>query len=299
MTTAVEVSEKTAIRSFYSHHKTASTWGRIILGDAAAALDLTVAPIMSPPHWEGYASPGDMVRDVKPDILVVTDPKPELMADLPPTVGFHVIRDPRDIVVSSYYSHMNSHPTKFWGVEWPELVPHREALKSMSHDDGLLKEMEFSGWMIDTMDTWDYEQPGMMEIKMEDFTADPVTWWIKVFDHLGLLAGDDTRQVLPMARVKWNLARRIEKPRSIDMLRTRLRLGKVPIAKLPKSYVEWTIGRFSFENLAGGRVVGQEDQNSHYRRGIAGDWRNHFTDTHIAAFRDRYGDLVEKLGYSW
>ena len=299
MTTAVNVSDKPTIRSFFSHHKTASTWGRIILGDAASALRMTVRPIMSPPHWAGYVTPGDMVRAVNPDIIVVTDPKPAMMADLPKTIGFHVIRDPRDIVVSSYYSHMNSHPTKFWGVEWPELIPHREALQSMDHDQGLLKEMEFSAWMIETMGTWDYQQSDMLEIKMEDFTADPLKWWTAIFTHLDMLAPEGSSQFMPLTRIKWNLASRIEKPRSVDLLRRRLHLGKVPVDKLPISYLEWTLGRFSFASLASGRSIGEEDQNSHYRRGVAGDWRNHFTDKHIAAFRDRYGDLAERLGYEW
>jgi hypothetical protein len=35
----------------------------------------------------------------------------------------------------------------------------------------------------------------------------------------------------------------------------------------------------------------------HYRKGVAGDWRIHFTSVHIAAFKARYGDLLVKLGY--
>ena len=39
----------------------------------------------------------------------------------------------RDVLVSSYFSHRNSHPVSFAGVEWPELVPHRERL--LKHPD--------------------------------------------------------------------------------------------------------------------------------------------------------------------
>jgi hypothetical protein len=296
--TTVDISTGTATtRGFFCHHKTASTWGRIIISEVGAALDLKVRTIMSPQHWAGYPSAGDMVRAERPGLIVVTDPRPELMATLPAVRGFHVIRDPRDILVSSYFSHRNSHPVSFGGVEWPELVPHREALLRLDHDAGILKEMEFSGWMIDTMATWDYQRPGMLEIRMEDLTADPVTWWSKIFRHLELLAGPGRLQVLPLARIKWNLAVRRERPRSLALLRGRLGLGRVPIHRLSDSYVAWALDRFSFERLAGGRAKGEEDQGSHYRRGVAGDWRNHLTEAHLAAFRERFGDLTGRLGY--
>ncbi len=287
------------IRSFYSHHKTASTWGRMIVSDAAAALRWKLRPIMGPHHWEGYDTPGAMVADVRPDLLVVTDPTPERLAGLPPTVGFHVIRDPRDIVVSSYFSHMNSHPTKFWNLEWSELIPHREALKSMDKDAGLLKEMDFSGWMIDTMATWDYHQPGMLEVKMEDFTADPLGWWTKIFDHMGMLETDTERQFASNARVTWNLSIRLDQPKALAKMREKLHLPKVPLDRLPRGYVARTVDRYSFEHLAGGRSVGENDENSHYRKGVAGDWRNHLNDEHLAYFKERFGDLVEQLGYEW
>jgi len=35
---------------------------------------------------------------------------------------------------------------------------------------------------------------------------------------------------------------------------------------------------FRFENMTGGRTSGKEDEKSFFRRGIAGDWRNHLND---------------------
>jgi hypothetical protein len=34
-----------------------------------------------------------------------------------------------------------------------------------------------------------------------------------------------------------------------------------------------------------------------FRRGQAGDWRNHFSEAHKAAFEEVAGDLLERLGY--
>ena len=52
-----------------------------------------------------------------------------------------------------------------------------------------------------------------------------------------------------------------------------------------------------FETWTGGRKRGQEDVASHERKGIAGDWRNHFTPKVAAAFRSRYGSLLVATGY--
>jgi hypothetical protein len=287
------------IRSFYSHHKTASTWGRMIVAEACSALRWTMRPIMAAPHWEGYPTPGAMVRDVQPDMLIVTDPTDERKAELPPTLGFHLIRDPRDIVVSSYFSHMNSHPTKFWNLEWPELVPHREALRTVDHDAGLMKEIDFSGWMIDTMATWDYNQPGMLEVKMEDLTADPLAGWTRIFEHMDMLEPEGDRAFASTARMTWNLSIRLEKPKSVSWVREKLHLPKIRLSRLPRRFLDDTLERHSFSSLAGGRSIGETDVNSHYRRGVAGDWRNHLNDKHLAYFKERFGDLVETLGYEW
>ncbi len=53
----------------------------------------------------------------------------------------------------------------------------------------------------------------------------------------------------------------------------------------------------SFERLSGGRTRGEEDTSAHYRKGIAGDWRNYFTEPIKDAFKERYGDLLIKAGY--
>ena len=80
-------------------------------------------------------------------------------------------------------------------------------------------------------------------------------------------------------------------------LRRHLRLPNFPLHQLPAAYVPWVLERYSFANLSGGRERGQEDVLSHYRRGVVGDWRTHLTSKHLDAIRDRFGDLVERLGY--
>ena len=46
-----------------------------------------------------------------------------------------------------------------------------------------------------------------------------------------------------------------------------------------------------------GRQPGQEDRKRFYRKGVAGDWRNHFSDEHKAVFKQLAGDTLIALGY--
>jgi len=46
-----------------------------------------------------------------------------------------------------------------------------------------------------------------------------------------------------------------------------------------------------------GRKQGQEDVNAHLRKGVAGDWCNHFTDRIKDEFKKRYGQVLIDTGY--
>ena len=52
-----------------------------------------------------------------------------------------------------------------------------------------------------------------------------------------------------------------------------------------------------FESLSSGRARGDEDTQAHERKGIAGDWQNHFTPAIKYAFKNRYGRLLVATGY--
>ena len=52
-----------------------------------------------------------------------------------------------------------------------------------------------------------------------------------------------------------------------------------------------------FEKLTGGRTRGHEDLTAHERKGVSGDWRNHFTEKVKRAFKARYGGLLVASGY--
>jgi hypothetical protein len=54
----------------------------------------------------------------------------------------------------------------------------------------------------------------------------------------------------------------------------------------------------SFAKFSGGRNPGEENRSSFFRKGVVGDWRNHFSAEASAVFRERAGAWLDRLGYS-
>jgi hypothetical protein len=61
--------------------------------------------------------------------------------------------------------------------------------------------------------------------------------------------------------------------------------------------VERIIHETRFERASGGRPRGQEEPLAEWRKGVVGDWRNHFTDENKHDFKAIAGSLLIELGY--
>jgi hypothetical protein len=66
--------------------------------------------------------------------------------------------------------------------------------------------------------------------------------------------------------------------------------------RLEKEMIEQITANRSFEKLAG-RERGQEDIHAHYRKGVHGDWKYHFTSSMKKRFSYLYNDLLIEGGY--
>jgi sulfotransferase family protein len=53
----------------------------------------------------------------------------------------------------------------------------------------------------------------------------------------------------------------------------------------------------SFERLSGGRARGQENRDSFFRKGVAGDWRNHLDAAAEALVIEKAGGMMRRFGY--
>lgn len=269
--------------AYFGHHKCASTWIHRILAEATRVMGLRHAYLHNPAQFGGDLA-GYVARN-RLDVISYVNADATQTSEVQIDKGFHVIRDPRDLLVSAYFSHLRSHPTE----DWPELEPHRDRLQRAAKSDGLMLEFEFSSPVIDQIAGWDYEQPNVLELRQEDVTKAPYDHFLRIFDFLGLLddadytKGDRIRYDL---RTAWNaIAARAPA------------VPTYPLRQLPGERLLGIVYEFRFAKISGGRKRGTEDEESHYRKGTPGDWRNHFDPPLLEAFQERYGDLVVDLGY--
>jgi hypothetical protein len=287
------------LRAYFGHHKCASTWIWEIIQRVTWDAGLRSRIILDPqtPSGKGpltdYQSEfsrsnlGNYVRSERLDFVSCITADMSQAQSLHDTLGFHVIRDPRDIIVSGYFSHRNTHPTG--GL--PHLAAHRKRLQSVPIEEGLQLEMDFSSPLIEDMASWDYNQPNILEVKMEDLTRAPYETFVEIFEFLGLMSWEG--ETLMRNRIQVFLQSALN----------RLSL-RHPWLDLLRSSIEVTgsmlLGHVydqRFEKKAGGRRKGVENRRSHYRKGKAGDWTNHFSQAHIDYFNDRFGDALIRLGY--
>lgn len=243
-------------------HKTASQWIRQILGDRRVY------------RYSGLLAYTYQTAELKGfDTRKITDrafdhPFPTRTAVTPlyvdyanftriPKPGtyraFFVARDPRDIVVSWYFSTKISHGLM------GNVAAVRDALVRLPEEEGLaytIRHLATFGAFTGLRSWADAPATDARVILMpfERLTgSESSTAFRQLFEHLDIQVPEDVLSAL--------------------------------------------LDDYRFERLAG-RARGQENQASHYRKGVAGDWRNHFTPAVQAVFTEVTGDLVERLGYA-
>ncbi len=68
-------------------------------------------------------------------------------------------------------------------------------------------------------------------------------------------------------------------------------------ARIDEAEITNCLTTTNFKSLAKGRGAGEEDRESHFRKGVQGDWRAHFDDEIHAMFRAHAGAQLVALGY--
>jgi len=280
---------------YFGHHKCGSTMILRIIEKVSRYLNLSHRHFHSPKEW-GYEDtrlPLDALSQQQGlDFVSYISADSKFLGDATRFRGFHVVRDPRDIVVSSYFSHRYSHPT----VGWPELEDFRKVLEKLPKDEGMLENIKFTaelpidGWKTDlfrSLQSWNYSSENVLELRFEDLVANPYQSFLNICDFLGLLDNTDFPSFSSLL--------------DVSLYRLHNRYPWLPLSERPDGVPGWVLLSFVYENrfskLSAGRKKGEEDVKSHYRKGQSGDWRNHFTDAHKTYFKEHYNNLLVTLGY--
>ena len=278
------MNDKKTLFAYFGHHKCATSWISSIIYIVCRDLNLKFANVHNPRMFENKLDL--FVKENNIDFLLYISADMHFVKDIDDFLGFHVIRDPRDIVISAYFAHLYSHSTK----GWPALVEHREKLQKASQDEGLFLEMEFRKKEFEDLYNWDYFQKNVLEIKMEDIMDAPYKTMVKILSYLEMV--EDT------ISLKYRFLHRFSS--TINKFNTKSK-GLIPFRisrdKIPIDILLGYIFQHRYSIMAKGREQGEEDVRSHYRKGVAGDWVNYFNREHRRNFKKNYNDLLIKLGY--
>ena len=167
------------LRVFFGHHKCASQWMSDIFRDMC---EQTVLCYSKCTDACNIGRKLQQLPQGEPCMLFYTNADYSSVSRFPDFLGFHLIRDPRDVCISAYYSHLYSHPT----TGWPELTKHRNILETVSFEDGLLQDMEFCKKYLTNIGAWNYADSRVLELRFEEITASPVEFCRKIVAHLDL-----------------------------------------------------------------------------------------------------------------
>ena len=268
-------------RYYFGIHKASSTWLINILNDVSKYMCYNHKHYHSRKIFNHNIN--KEVIEKRLDFLSFTNADFETVKTInTPYKGFHVIRDIRDIIVSSYFSHKNTHSD----FMWPEINEYRKELINLNKEEGIIATMSHLDCMyidkepvriFDCLRNWDYENENILEIKFEDITKYPYTIVPEIFNFLDLLEDNDLLKLL--------------------ISRFKHKFSNSKNDKIQLNTLLYFIYKHDFYFKSKGRKKGITNDSSHYRKGESGDWRNHLTDKHVKLIKEKYGDILIKTKY--
>ncbi len=160
------------------------------------------------------------------------------------------VRDPKDTLVSQYWSWMVTHKNNSDRVhdvrrQLKELDDIKKGLLLLIRTDSLSFARNVRDWLRE-------DKAKILFLRYEELLSDFSKSFSVALRHLGLAADH--------------------------------------------AYLAELESKYSFKALSK-RDRGAENRNSHYRKGVPGDWTNCFSEEVAAEFDEHYGDVCDALGY--
>lgn len=191
------------------------------------------------------------------------------ITNAPSYKGTHLIRDPRDLLVSGYRYHkyctedwalkpFNEATIKYFGIKElglekiaAKVNTYQQLINHLDIETGYLLELNLRKTSFDIMFHWNYENPNMMELRYENVFGNENEMFAKIFKHYGF----------------------------------------------NKAYTDYglkMVENYNFKNLS---AKGKTGNNKHANTGIAGQWKENLPPSIIEKFNQEFGELLKKLNY--
>jgi hypothetical protein len=182
--------------------------------------------------------------------------------------GSHIVRDPRDLLVSGYRYHKWT--KEYWvheplkrgmifklGLKGMDLgfdyngMSYQQIINSVDQETGLNIELNWRRRTFDHMLDWNYDQSNIKELRYEEVFGSEEESFRELFVHYGF---DE------------------------KMIETGLKYARI----------------YSFANQ---KKTGKTGENQHLTKGVSGQWKEYFSEELTSLFKQRHQGLLLKLGY--
>lgn len=270
------------LKVFFGHHKCASQWIALVIERVCNEMALKSFCAYQD-EINKYGSLQSLIDKEKPDFLIIPESNKDRIKEIKMDfLGFHTVRDPRDIIVSCYFSHKKSHKIS----NYIPTIEHRNKLQQLPKKEGIDYEITISKVFIENLYNWEYNNPNILETKFEKITSSPQEEFEKIFNFLGFFEIKET--ILLSLICYYN-----------RMLR-KLKINKwtIRLTNYSKSQLQKTLKDLSFQSLKKGKFIGLGNTSNHYRKGVSGDWKNHLTPEQEQTILAFFPEILQKLNYT-
>jgi len=219
--------------------------------------------------WFEFDEFTEDIQNLKKESLLMVGPSLNVIDLLPRRyLGSHIVRDPRDLLVSGYKYHkwaqepwiherlneamINRLVLKGFKLDFDySNMSYQQLINSVDQTVGLEIELNWRTNSLNHMFDWDYQNPMVMELRYENVFGNEVETFTELFKHYSF---DNKMMEIGIKFVR----------------------------------------HFSFENQ---KETGKTGDNQHLTMGVSGQWKEYFSDELKAIFKERHQDLLVKLGY--
>jgi hypothetical protein len=211
-------------------------------------------------------------------LVLAAHGKLDLPALQPCYRGIHIMRDPRDMIVSGYHYH------KWTYEDWVHRpddagVSYQQKLNRAGRREGLFMEIDhFIFFYRKTLEQWDVGDPDILEVPYEDLMSPRrAQFYADMFAHLGF-AGRDLGLACDLMR----------------LFEANSRTGRKIGTGAGTGFGGGAGGAAGGGDAGGIAVVAQ---NSHLRSGRSGQWRDELSPEHLDYIERELGPVLRKFGY--